>query len=109
MSVLIYPTGDPLLDELVEFAAARLPALHRPDMTRKASLAEEWWLEKRNGQPCPLKQGWSFLYRWARDRAVESGRASDGAADLLAHQLCVFLPTLFGKAREMATAQRAAA
>lgn len=107
MSILRYPTGDALLDELTEFVAARLLALHKPDMTRRASLREEWWLEEMNGRQCPVKQGWSFIYRFARDRAVEQRGRSDGAADLLSHQITELVPMMFSAVRAVADAQGA--
>lgn len=96
-----YPTGDATIDLVVEFIASRLPALHKPDMSRPPSLAEQWWIEDICERPCPLKQGWRFVYRFARDQAVMRYGQSNGAADLLAHQLTVLMPSMSARLRGM--------
>lgn len=106
--LLFYPTGDALLDELTEFSAARLPAIFGPvpvAVNGKPSLAEDWWVEARiaAGFVVPgfsaSEDGLRAIYRWARNRNVETGmvalQPAETAADLLLHQVTQLTPMLF--------------
>lgn len=100
-----FPTGDPLIDDLSIFCAARLANLHSPRQPRTPSLAEDWWVVDRLAEgrlfpmpKLPAEQGLRWAWRWARDMAVERGRSTEGAADLLLHQMTELMPLILSHA-----------
>lgn len=109
--MICYPTGDRLIDELAEFAAARLPTIHTPAQPRQPCLAEDWWVEERlaEGRVFPMpklspEEGLRWCWRFARDRCPFW--CGDERADLLLHQMTELLPTMFGVAQQIFQDQR---
>lgn len=114
-----YPTGDVLLDHLVEFLAGRLPQFFGPAPRAyddRPSLAENWWVEDRlaEGRTFPgfatTQDGLRACYRWALNRNVETGNilfvSAEDAADLLLQQITELFPSLFGQAARLAPGAR---
>lgn len=108
-----YPTGSKLIDDLTEFAGARLPTIFGPPpQCRIPSLAEDWWVKDRlaEGYRFPVKgmdqeSALRCCYRWARNRNVETGRVvftrTDDAASLLLHQMTELIPAMFRAAQSI--------
>jgi hypothetical protein len=128
MTIYRYPTGEKTVDELTEFAAARLPTIFgKPPQAfnDKPSMAENWWIEDRLAEnfSCPLtpdnpENGLRTIYRWARIKAnnerlsalAQNKRSNmmttEDHAMLLLHQIGEFIPTMAMKALEIHQEQK---